>query len=735
MSAGKSAAELGPTGPTSRRQVIDLAWLEALSEPAPLRPTEPDSVLRALHAGNLAFTLEIFVAQETVRLAIGCPVALRDEVERAVRGTAPAWQLQRVDGAPRPRARCRLLLALARAAEDACLPLPTLTPGESDPIGAVLEAVQPLAANEQMLIRFALRPASKDVVRRGALGLTGPALPRNAFELGLSLLGNPPRAPRFEPAIERTIQARLAEPAFNVLAVVALVGDDQDVLASKQRSLQAAFADRYRLLLSDARPDSEGILMTSSEAAGLWHLPDQQVTVPGLRRLRRPVTPLPARLQEAGPGRLKLGHHMQRHGDVPVYLDRADLDLGHAAIIGRTGTGKSTLIHHLLRQLLESDDSPGVALIDPHGDLVHDLIRRSIPSGRLDDVVLIDLADAEYPVGLPLFSAPAGVPQDVAVQTTFSLIRLVFRQHWSPTRMEDLIFAITAALYRLPSATLLDVPRLVADPAFRHRLLRQVDDPVATDFWREFEALSESARREMVRPVLYRLRAFYRAPAVRRIVCQPRGLDSVDVLRRRKILLVSLAGQEVQADADILGELVIGGLHLAALGRLQLPQHERQPFYLAVDESQRFQGASLPILLSEGRKLGVPLLLATQFLGGWSEAAAESVLGNVGTLIAFRSGVNDSHRLAASLKPFTSDQLENLDRHEAVIKMQSDGATLPAFDIRTAHIRTAADDAVLDAVRARTRRLYAARRSDLDATWARSEAELQDAGHEVVDEA
>ena len=282
--------------------------------------------------------------------------------------------------------------------------------------------------------------------------------------------------------------------------------------------------------------------------------------------------------------------------------------------------------------------------------------------------------------------------------------------------MADAVFSLVATLCSLPGATLLDAARLLNDPLFRRRALSHVDDPATLEFWQEYEALADAARREMARPVLYRLRALYRSPAVRNLLCQSRGLDFLELMDQGAILLVSLAGQAIQAEADLLGELLISQIHLAALARLSQRREDRRPFYLLADESQRFQGASAPILLREGRKLGVTLILLSQYLEAWSAELSEAILGNVGTLVVFRCSPNDSHRLGAALKPFTPEDLEDLARFEAVAKLQVAGETMPAFDFRLPGLQAIAprDEAALARIRARTRQRFARPRREVE---------------------
>jgi DNA helicase HerA-like ATPase len=516
-----------------------------------------------------------------------------------------------------------------------------------------------------------------------------------------------------------------------------LIGKEPSRLKDRARSLRSVYTHRFDggfgglnlpewSLSAGWQPiplrlsaDKEWLLLTAAELAAMWHLPCEHAPVHGISYLKRPITPLPGSLVRLDKG-LLLGMHKQRSQDVPVYLPRKDLEAGHLVIpSGRTGVGKTTLIKHLCGQLARESDRPSLVFLDPHGDAALSLALSQIPPEREADVVLWELGDDKFPVGLPLFQSPRGVSQEVFTQTTFAALKLIFREHWSPTRMEDVFWALCSTLCALPGSTLLDAPKLFSDALFRRRLISQLDDQAALEFWAQYEQLSESARQEIVRPVLNRLRKFYRSQAVRNLVCRTDGLDLGALLDRGAVLLISLAGPSIQAEADLLGELITARLHLELLARLSQPPEKRRRTYIAVDESQRYPGASLPILLSEGRKLSATLILATQYLSGWGESLAESVLGNVGTLVVFRCGPNDSRHLAASLKPFTPDQLEDLDRFEAIVKLQINGQTAPAFDIKTLPIEASADEAALERIRLQTRKRYGRPRQQIEREIAR----------------
>lgn len=714
-----------PTGPLNS----PLAWLRVAGPPEPPDPVAITEALIALHGLRTSVELAVIATSNIVDVGVRCASWQAGEIERALRGSSFRWEISIVPPPLLPHAPLRAEAFGRRSLPDWAPLRDAEDFGGTDSLAGMLEALQPLANDEWGLFRCLALPVGPERHRRVLQDLAVAAPAITLPQLVVSALGAAPRVPRFERRIQRPLEDRLAEPAFEVLVHACLGGSQRTRLESRARSLAAIFAGWFdagyggivldpwnwyaATDLSRAARRRPSLYLTAAELAGLWHVPSDQVVVPGVTHLKRPPVPLPPPV--AATGGLVLGVHRGRGQDVAVRLPRGDLDAGHVVVAGKTGVGKSTLQHQIARQLVAAVDGPALAVVDPHGDLVLDIAARSIPQRRVRDVVLLELGDADFPVSLPLFHSPPGVPREAVIQSTFSTLRLIFREHWSPTRMEDAVYALTATLCHMPNATLLDLPRLLNDAAFRRRSISAVDDPAALEFWSDFETLSEPGRRELARPILYRLRSLYRSPAVRNIVCQTGGLDFGEILDRGGIVLISLAGESIQAEADLLGELILARLHLALLARLSRPASARHPTYLVVDESHRYQGASLPILLREGRKLALALVLSSQYLDAWGDELAESVLGNVGALVAFRCGPRDSHRLRASIKPFTPDQLEDLDRHEAVAKLQIGGTTVPAFDLKTLPVNAAPDEALLARIRAQTRARYTRPREVVEA--------------------
>jgi len=383
-----------------------------------------------------------------------------------------------------------------------------------------------------------------------------------------------------------------------------------------------------------------------------------------------------ARRQEG----VKLGENIYQGKTQPVYLPYPDR-VTHINVIGRTRVGKTTLLQHIIHQDIAG--GKGVGVIDPHGDLVKSILESSIPTDREKDVVLLDLADAEFPVGLNLLTRPEGAPVEAAVTQALGIIKRMFEDQWSATRMEDAIYSALASLVNVQGATIRDLPRLFLDEAYRHKVLARLTDDVALEFWHEeFEPMSDGLRLQMVQPIMNRVRRFYRHKPIRNIVCQKDCLDFRRIMDRGMIFLASLAGEGGGTEGATIGTALISKIQLAAMTRASLPPEQRRPYYLVIDEVQNFTTTSLPVIFSEAAKYGLSLTVANQFLGQLEGPTLGAILGNTGTTVIYGIGQPDAPKLGPYVRPvFDTDTLINLDRFHSVVKMQVGGQTAPAFSM------------------------------------------------------
>lgn len=421
------------------------------------------------------------------------------------------------------------------------------------------------------------------------------------------------------------------------------------------------------------------LILSTEEMASLWHLPDERFSAPEIRwspGRRVPASAAAVQKQEG----VRLGENIHASRRNTVRLSYPDRDT-HMYLVGKTGVGKSTLLHHIIHQDIAA--GKGVGVIDPHGQLVQNILRYSIPPERENDVVVVDVADTDYPPPLNPFAVPEGVSREAALSQILGVLKKIYTDEWSKTRMESALYAGLVALLDEPQATPRDLSRLFLDDEYRQHLLAHVNDPVALEYWcEEYNQLSPGMQKQTREPVLNRIRIFYRNAAMRNMVCHPQRLDFYRIVSEGKIFLASLSSDEVRAEQANLGALLLANFQMAAMS--QPTGDQREPFYLSIDEVQQFVTTTLPIIFSEARKFGLSLTVANQFLGQLEGETLESILGNVGTVILFACGPHDARYLSALVKPeFEADDLVNFDRFHTAVKMQFEGKTLPAFSMDT----------------------------------------------------
>ncbi len=370
-------------------------------------------------------------------------------------------------------------------------------------------------------------------------------------------------------------------------------------------------------------------------------------------------------------------------GDRTVFGIRQEDRRAHVYVIGQTGTGKSTLLETLILQDIGA--GRGVALFDPHGDLV-EAVRARIPDERQADLIFLDAANTARPLGFnPLESIPA--PQrPLAASGILDVMKKIWADSWGP-RMEHILRNALLTLLDQPEATLADLLKLFNDDLFRRAALARVANPQVRDFWlREYERYPVNHRAEAIAPIQNKVGAFLSNPILRGILVQPRSaFDLRRVIDDGKILLVNLAKGRIGADsAALLGALLVSSLGLAGLGRANIPAEVRRDFNIYLDEFHAFTTLSLAGMLSELRKYRVGLTLAHQYLTQLELPVRDAVLGNVGTMICFRIGLADAEVLGREFAPtFSAGDLISLPNHHIYLKLMIDGVVSRPFSAET----------------------------------------------------
>jgi Type IV secretion-system coupling protein DNA-binding domain len=425
-----------------------------------------------------------------------------------------------------------------------------------------------------------------------------------------------------------------------------------------------------------------GMLLNTDELVSMVHFPSEGISSKKLFATSRKTKEVPAIAKGKA---FILGENKHNDSTTPVSCSIEDR-LKHTHIIGATGTGKSTLIASLMMQDIE--EGIGVVLFDPHGDLVDDIIAR-IPGDRMNDVVLVDPSDIEYPIGLNILQAHSDIEKEVLSSDLVA----AFRKHatsWGDQMNAVFGNAILAILEHRKGGSLNDLRRFLIEKDFRYQYLKDVTDPSVLYYWqKEYPLLKTNS----IGPILTRLDTFLRPRSIRNMVVQQTGLDFESLLNDNKIVLLKLSQGLIGVENSfLLGSLMLSKIHQAVFRRQQ--QANRNPIFIYLDEFQNFITPSIKEMLSGIRKYNVGLILSHQDLQQLQREDGEllnSVLGNINTRIVFRVGEPDAKKLQDGFSGFDYTDLQNLGRGEAVIRIEQ-----PQFDCS---LDTIAPEAVPEAQR------------------------------------
>lgn len=359
----------------------------------------------------------------------------------------------------------------------------------------------------------------------------------------------------------------------------------------------------------------------------------------------------------------------------------------HMYVIGKTGVGKTAFLKNMALQ--DINNGQGLAIIDPHGEFVEEVLE-SIPAHRMQDVVYFNPADMEYPVSFNIMDVPDPRYKHLVASGLIGIFTKIWANVWS-ARMEYILANCILALLDTPGTTLLGIPRMLVDRDYRQKIINNLKDPVVKSFWvNEYEEWESRYRNEAIAPVQNKVGQFLNVSFVRNIVGQAKNTIDIDeIMNTQKILLVNVSKGRIGEDnSAILGAMLITKIQLAAMERVRIPENERKDFYLYVDEFQNFATDSFVNILSEARKYRLDLIIAHQYIGqlvtDTNTAVRDAVFGNVGTMISFRVGAADAEFLEQEFTPeFLQDDLIRLDNYNIYIKLMIDGITSRPFSATT----------------------------------------------------
>lgn len=424
-------------------------------------------------------------------------------------------------------------------------------------------------------------------------------------------------------------------------------------------------------------------ILNSEELATLFHFPNKSVATPGIHWVISKRAPAPANIPTEG---LHLGKSVFRGIARPVFIGREDRRR-HMYIIGKTGTGKTEFLKHMIMQDIRGGE--GVAVIDPHGDLIEDILQL-MPPERAEDVILFDPSDVEQPLGFNMLEAQTEQQKHLVTTSVIGLMYKLFDPNKTGIigpRFEHAVRNAMLTVMYQPGATFIEVVRALTDPSFVQELLPRVEDPVIRRYWTDQIAqTSDFHKSEVLDYIVSKFGRFVTNKMIRNIIGQSESAFNFrEAMDNQKILLINLSkGKIGEENSSFLGLVLVPKILVAAMSRQDMPMEQRRDFFLYVDEFQNFATPDFAQILSEARKYRLNLIVANQFVGQMEEEVKNAIFGNVGTLCAFRVGVTDANYLQHEFQPtFTEADLINIDRFNCYVRTIVDGEPVPPFSLDT----------------------------------------------------
>jgi hypothetical protein len=430
----------------------------------------------------------------------------------------------------------------------------------------------------------------------------------------------------------------------------------------------------------------DSFIANTEELATLYHVPGLKIETPNIRWLKAKRIAAPDNLPKEG---ILIGKNVFRGVEKQVRLARDDRRR-HVYVIGKTGTGKSTWMQNLALQDIINGE--GVCVIDPHGDMIEWLLQR-IPKERVDDVIHFYPPDMERPLGVNLLEAKTPAEKDMVVSEMIA----IFYKLFDPAGTGNMVGPIfehymrNAMLLLLADkddgATLIDIPRVFTDKVYREKKLVYVTDPTVLRFWKEEFAQAEKSNQagELFSYIISKIGRFISNEMMRNIVGQSQSsFDIRTVMDTKKILLVNLAkGLTGDINSNLLGFMLVSKMQMAALSRADVPEADRQDFYLYIDEFQNVTTDSISVILSEARKYKLNLTIAHQFIAQLDEKIKDAVMGNVGSMLAFTIGAPDAETIGKQFEPDVSqNDLMNIENKNAYVKLIINGMVSRPFTLQ-----------------------------------------------------
>jgi len=682
--------------------------------------------------GQPHLTFEIATPEigEEINFYISMPKRYETIIEKQIYGFYPDALIKKVEDYNIFNPKGKTAGSYLKLAKSYTLPFKTYQGMEADPVNGIVSALSKVSEKgEGVSIQLLIRPTllkwqklSRDIAKEMQNGKSfsqaksskgGNALGQIAKDLKKSKDNQSQEQARpiitaGQEEIIKAIESKAGKVGFDVNLRLLVSAPDQNRADELLSHLESAFVQFEAPDMNTIKPvrvkEGRGLknlvfnfsfrlfnqknrmILNTEELTSLFHFPTANTETPKVKFLKSEQAPLPANMPNQG---LILGKNDYRGVETVIRMQEDDRRR-HLYVIGQTGTGKTVFMKNMILQDIK--EGKGVCFIDPHGSDLESVMGQ-IPKERAEDVILIDPADMDRPLGLNMMDYNAKYPEQktFVVNELMSIFEKLYDMKASGGPMFEQ-YTRNALLLLMDDPndkfTLMEVPKIMSDKEFRTRLLVKCKNIVVKDFWeKEAEKTGgDAALANMVPYITSKFNVFIANDYMRPIIGQAESsIDFRQIMDEQKILLVNLSkGKLGDINSYLLGLIIVGKLLMTAFSRVDIPEEERKDFYLYMDEFQNFSTNSIATILSEARKYKLCLTMAHQFIGQLSEEISKAVFGNVGSMVAFRVGAEDAEFLVKQFEPvFDTNSLINIDNRNAYIKLMINNETSKPFSLAT----------------------------------------------------
>jgi len=723
---------------------------------------------------NDNFSFEVVANKKTISFYMSAPRESARYFEQQLQAHYPSAVMETVTDYNIFNAHSSILAGNLKTKRHFIFPLKTYKNIEGDPMNSILNVMSKLNPNDAIALQIIARSA-KSSWHKKAVKVVRKAIKENSIHEGLRLVQTHPffrfigdiiktakpkseqdkqnqysqmnakRLTSMEEEMLKSIEEKNSKAGLDVNIRIVVSADDDGTAHILFDNMISAFnqynyyeqGNNFTNKISTSHTnrvvkdfiyrrleDNDSFILNTEELNSIYHLPLSTAETPNIQWLTAKHAAAPTNIPESG---VLLGKNLYRGVAREIYA-KAEDRRRHTYIVGKSGVGKSVLLSNLAIQDIEN--GAGICLLDPHGDLVADVLER-IPPERAEDVILFAPADIERPLAMNLLEFDPKYPE----QKTFVINEMikVFDKLYDLKSTGGPIFEqyMRNALLLIMSdpesgSTLMEVPKVLADPEFRNMKLERCPDHTVVDFWRKEaeKAGGDAALANVVPYITSKLTQFISNDTMRPIIGQQKSSFNLrDVMDGSKILLIDLSkGQIGEMNSSLLGLIIVGKILMAALSRASIPAEDRKDFYLYIDEFQNFTTDSVCDILSEARKYGLSLTMAHQYLGqlvenGNDTTIKDAVFGNVGTWITFKVGSEDAEELEKEFGPtFNQFDMINIEKGTAYVKLLVDNTTTRPFSMQTTYpILGTKRDGIAEKIKSLSRYKYGRERSLIEA--------------------